>query len=369
MIRSMTGYGRGQEIVDGLSIVVEIKSVNHRYFELDEKGEPILDKMAVKSYNLKDAAQYDEFVKLMENLGDYKAISGREYSCMGMRYDLYRKLTEIAIEKECGILELESEDYKELLDKAREEESGYLNLDKNDEMLIAKYANIKTFVEAVEYQDFKSFALREQYFNECVGAMEEAFELERNDMVRIDEPDIDDIDPEKTSNRSCEIRIPGTVDVIQRTFDLKEKDETEIWMKNIQNEQSKAETYYKLAEPTMFNIVPNAIKDTRIDIAAIQVAVQQKKNDIEINKTKVEDRDVFDAPRTSIVPEGADPIIARTEAGAELEEEHDRQFEEEFEAARGISEITDITIESIEDAMDDFIENDRGFDFSDSDLV
>ena len=33
MIRSMTGYGRGQEIVDGLSIVVEIKSVNHRYFE------------------------------------------------------------------------------------------------------------------------------------------------------------------------------------------------------------------------------------------------------------------------------------------------------------------------------------------------
>ena len=33
MIRSMTGFGRGQEIVDGWSIVVEIKSVNHRYFE------------------------------------------------------------------------------------------------------------------------------------------------------------------------------------------------------------------------------------------------------------------------------------------------------------------------------------------------
>ena len=33
MIRSMTGYGRGQEMVDGWSIVVEIKSVNHRYFE------------------------------------------------------------------------------------------------------------------------------------------------------------------------------------------------------------------------------------------------------------------------------------------------------------------------------------------------
>lgn len=33
MIRSMTGYGRGQEVVNGWSIVVEIKSVNHRYFE------------------------------------------------------------------------------------------------------------------------------------------------------------------------------------------------------------------------------------------------------------------------------------------------------------------------------------------------
>lgn len=37
MIRSMTGYGRSQEIVDGLSIVVEIKSVNHRYFEYSSR--------------------------------------------------------------------------------------------------------------------------------------------------------------------------------------------------------------------------------------------------------------------------------------------------------------------------------------------
>ncbi len=33
MIRSMTGYGRGQEVLDGLSVTVEIKSVNHRFFE------------------------------------------------------------------------------------------------------------------------------------------------------------------------------------------------------------------------------------------------------------------------------------------------------------------------------------------------
>ena len=33
VIRSMTGYGRGQEVLDGLSVTVEIKSVNHRFFE------------------------------------------------------------------------------------------------------------------------------------------------------------------------------------------------------------------------------------------------------------------------------------------------------------------------------------------------
>ena len=33
MIRSMTGYGRGQAVLDGLSVTVEIKSVNHRFFE------------------------------------------------------------------------------------------------------------------------------------------------------------------------------------------------------------------------------------------------------------------------------------------------------------------------------------------------
>ena len=33
MIKSMTGYGRAQEIVDGREITVEIRSVNHRFFE------------------------------------------------------------------------------------------------------------------------------------------------------------------------------------------------------------------------------------------------------------------------------------------------------------------------------------------------
>ncbi len=37
MIRSMTGYGKFEEILDGKNILVEIKSVNHRYFEFSAK--------------------------------------------------------------------------------------------------------------------------------------------------------------------------------------------------------------------------------------------------------------------------------------------------------------------------------------------
>ena len=37
MIKSMTGYGRNVQIVDGMNITVEIKSVNHRYFEFSSR--------------------------------------------------------------------------------------------------------------------------------------------------------------------------------------------------------------------------------------------------------------------------------------------------------------------------------------------
>lgn len=37
MIRSMTGYGRAGEVIDGRDILVEIKSVNHRYYEFSAR--------------------------------------------------------------------------------------------------------------------------------------------------------------------------------------------------------------------------------------------------------------------------------------------------------------------------------------------
>ena len=37
MIRSMTGYGRYQDVINGRDITVEIKSVNHRFFEFSSR--------------------------------------------------------------------------------------------------------------------------------------------------------------------------------------------------------------------------------------------------------------------------------------------------------------------------------------------
>ena len=37
MIRSMTGYGRGQQTLGGMDITVEIRSVNHRYYEYSSR--------------------------------------------------------------------------------------------------------------------------------------------------------------------------------------------------------------------------------------------------------------------------------------------------------------------------------------------
>ena len=37
MIRSMTGYGRYEATVDGMDITVEVKSVNHRYYEFSSR--------------------------------------------------------------------------------------------------------------------------------------------------------------------------------------------------------------------------------------------------------------------------------------------------------------------------------------------
>ena len=68
MIRSMTGFGRSQRTVDGREITVEIKSVNHRYFEFScrtTRGYGFLEEK-LKSYISQRVARgkVDMFVSL-----------------------------------------------------------------------------------------------------------------------------------------------------------------------------------------------------------------------------------------------------------------------------------------------------------------
>ena len=70
MVRSMTGFGRGEATVDGRDIVVEIKSVNHRYFEFNcrtTRGYSFLEEK-LKSY-IKDSVKrgkIDVYVSLTQ---------------------------------------------------------------------------------------------------------------------------------------------------------------------------------------------------------------------------------------------------------------------------------------------------------------
>lgn len=43
MIRSMTGFGRCETVINGREITVEIKSVNHRYFEFPAEPQEVTD--------------------------------------------------------------------------------------------------------------------------------------------------------------------------------------------------------------------------------------------------------------------------------------------------------------------------------------
>ena len=74
VIRSMTGYGRAQKILSGRDILVEIRSVNHRYYEyssriprtynyIDEKLKALL-----KQFEVQDIATA---ISLTECLDDY----------------------------------------------------------------------------------------------------------------------------------------------------------------------------------------------------------------------------------------------------------------------------------------------------------
>ena len=97
MIKSMTGYGRAEEIINGYAVTVEIKSVNHRYFEFSSRtprAYGFLDEK-LKSYLQKEISRgkIDCFVQI-EALEEAEVVVNLNLSLAKGYLDAYKALSE-----------------------------------------------------------------------------------------------------------------------------------------------------------------------------------------------------------------------------------------------------------------------------------
>ena len=101
MIRSMTGYGRAQRAYDDRDITVEIKAVNHRYFELNTR-------MPRSCFSLEDAIRTELRRSIVRGKVDLnltiRAVAGDEHQVSVDRDLLDRYLTLLrAVGEETGL--------------------------------------------------------------------------------------------------------------------------------------------------------------------------------------------------------------------------------------------------------------------------
>ena len=97
MVRSMTGYGRHQQTVDSMNITVEIKSVNHRYFDFSSRTPRIygfLDEK-LKSYvqSRVSRGKIECYVQV-DNLEDDSVIVEINHSLAKGYVDAFKSLSE-----------------------------------------------------------------------------------------------------------------------------------------------------------------------------------------------------------------------------------------------------------------------------------
>lgn len=97
MVKSMTGYGRYQQTVDSMNITVEIKSVNHRYFDFSSRTPRIygfLDEK-LKSYVQSRVARGKiECYVQVDNLEDDSVIVEVNHSLAKGYVDAFKVLSE-----------------------------------------------------------------------------------------------------------------------------------------------------------------------------------------------------------------------------------------------------------------------------------
>ena len=97
MIKSMTGYGRSQQLADGMNITVEIKSVNHRYFEFSSKlprSYGFLDEKLKSFFNGKLTRGKMECYVQIEAVEEPDTVISLNHSLVKGYLDAYRELAE-----------------------------------------------------------------------------------------------------------------------------------------------------------------------------------------------------------------------------------------------------------------------------------
>jgi len=131
MIRSMTGYGRGSIEMDGRSYTIEIKSINHRYCDLNIKIPksllPLEDKIRKTVQSRLNRGKIDLFVT--QNLFDKKDVSAflnksladSYFSCLTEIKERYNLRDDVSLSLICKFPEVittkqEDEDVEELWD-------------------------------------------------------------------------------------------------------------------------------------------------------------------------------------------------------------------------------------------------------------
>jgi len=97
MIKSMTGYGRSQQLADGMNITVEIKSVNHRYFEFSSKlprSYGFLDEKLKSFFNSKLTRGKMECYVQIEAVEEPDTVISLNHTLVKGYLDAYKELSE-----------------------------------------------------------------------------------------------------------------------------------------------------------------------------------------------------------------------------------------------------------------------------------
>ena len=167
MIKSMTGYGKSEQTIDSLNVTVEIKSVNHRYFEFSARvpreygflEEKLITRGKVECYvSVEDLEEREMEVNVNETLaaGYVKALKE-----LSERFGLKDDISAVTLSRYPDVITLH---------KASEDEERIWNAVKT----VAETA-VSKFIEMRETEGSKlrgDILSRADYIIECVEFIE-----------------------------------------------------------------------------------------------------------------------------------------------------------------------------------------------------